>query len=55
MNGQYPRFKISYFYEELTEHFLLASGPSWSLSEAAAAMRIGKDSGRGCNLKTSGP
>ena len=25
MNGQYPRFKISYFYEELTEHFLLAS------------------------------
>jgi hypothetical protein len=23
MNGQYPRFKNSYFYEELTEHFLL--------------------------------
>jgi hypothetical protein len=25
MNGPYPRFKISYFYEELTEHFLLAA------------------------------
>ena len=23
MNGQYPRFKNFYFYEELTEHFLL--------------------------------
>jgi hypothetical protein len=23
MNGQYPRFKNSYFYEELTENFLL--------------------------------
>jgi Domain of unknown function (DUF4158) len=23
MNGQYPRFKNSYFHEELTEHFLL--------------------------------
>jgi hypothetical protein len=25
MNGQYPRFKNSYFYEELTEHFLLTT------------------------------
>ena len=25
MNGQYPRFKNSYFYEELTEHFLLTA------------------------------
>ena len=23
MNGQYPRFKNLYFYEELAEHFLL--------------------------------
>ena len=23
MNGQYPRFKNSYFYEQLTENFLL--------------------------------
>jgi hypothetical protein len=25
MNGQYPRFKNSYFYEELTGHFLLTT------------------------------
>ena len=25
MNGQYPRFKNSYFYEELTQHFLLTT------------------------------
>jgi hypothetical protein len=25
MNGPYPRLKISYFYEELNEHFLLAA------------------------------
>jgi hypothetical protein len=25
MNGQYPRFKNSYFYEELTEHFQLTT------------------------------
>ena len=25
MNGQYPRFKNSYFYGELTEHFLLTA------------------------------